>query len=190
MAAVDEDGRLVIATDRLSERCSGTNARGNPCGAWALRDGSGLCGYHADPEAFRENARKGGRARQEARRQEAGLRTSSRHRHPMPGPTLARAIEVVAELLDAEIPDGTHEPDMLARGVGVLAAAALFGLRDDQRAEILELLGKVRPALAKDSHVERLLRLHEARAALVREVEEGRLSPLDLPPELVGMIAR
>lgn len=187
MAAVDEDGRLVIATDRHSERCSGTNARGNPCRAWRLRDQEVCLRHSMTDDEWRAFGRKGGRKRQGDRREVAGLRKSSGHRQAVPGPLLAKAIAVVAELLDAVIPDGSGEPNMQDRSYGVLCLAALFGLRDDQRAEILELLGKVRPALVNDPQRDRLLRLEEAKAALLRAVEEGRLDPLDLPPDLVGL---
>lgn len=180
MAAVD--GVIErVATDHVSQRCSELNTKGFPCRAWALR-GQDVCHWHSmTPEEQRAFQARSGQKRQQDRREDAGLRDSSRHRHAMPGPTLARVIEVVAELLDAEIPDGTHEPDMIARGVGVLAAAALFGIRPDQKTETLELLAKIRPNLATDPQVARLLRLEEARQTLLRYVEEGRLDVSELP---------
>lgn len=186
MAAVDE-GVARVASSRHSERCTGTNAKGNPCNAWALTDGSGLCLAHADPEAWRAQGRRAGKARQEQRREAAGLRKSSGHRQAVPGPTLAQAIEVVAELLDAEIPDGSHEPNYPARALGVLALSSLFGLRAEHRAEILAVLERVRPALARDPHRARLLDFERASEALVRAYREGRVSALDLPPELLGL---
>jgi hypothetical protein len=186
MAAVDE-GIERIAQDRHSARCSAMNARGFPCGAWALR-GEELCHWHSlSPEERHALQKRGGKKRQDDRRERAGIRDASRHKHDAPGPTLARAIEVVAELLDAEIPDGSHEPHYEARALGVLALSSLFGLRPEQKGEILELVARVRPKLTADPHRQRLLDLERAGAAVVRAYREGRISVLDLPPELLGL---
>jgi hypothetical protein len=180
MAAVDKDGTEHVATDRHSERCTGTNARGLPCGAWALR-GQEVCLRHSMTDAeWRAFATRGGKGRGKQRRVHAGLRDSSRHRHAVPAHLLGRTIDVVGGLLDAVIPDGSNEPNMEARGIGVFALAALFGITG--RDELIELLGKVRPALLNDPQRERLLNLERARQALLRAVEEGRIDVSELPP--------
>jgi hypothetical protein len=185
MAAVDE-GIERVASDRHSNRCSGFNARGHPCGAWALR-GQEVCLRHSmTEEEWRAFGARGGRKRQKDRRRTAGLRDSQRHRHDMPGPTLARAIEVIGELLDSTLP-GSTEPNMEERSWGVLALAQLFRLQPEQKAETLKLLAQVRPKLAVDPQRQRLLDLERAGAALVRACREGRISALDLPPELLGL---
>lgn len=185
MAAVDE-GIERIASDRHSNRCHGTNARGNPCGAWALR-GQEFCLRHSmSDEEWRALGARGGRKRQKERRETAGLRDSSRHRHDAPRPTLARAIEVIGELLDATLP-GSSEWNYEARAYGVLALAHLFRVRPDQKAELLELLTRVRPKLAADPQRQRLLDFERAGAAVIRAYREGRISALDLPPELLGL---
>lgn len=183
MPAQHKDGTRVVAKKPHSRQCEALNSRGLPCGAFALTDGSGLCSWHAKtPEEQRAFTARAGEVRQEKRREEAGLRKSSGHRQAVPGPLLSRAIEVVAELLDAEIPDGSREPNYEARCMGVHALAQLFGLRPEQRAEILTVLERIRPALARDPQRERLLAYERARQALLRAVDEGRIDVSELPP--------
>lgn len=38
-------------TDEPSVRCSGQNTRGEPCGAWAMHNGEGLCFMHSQKAA-------------------------------------------------------------------------------------------------------------------------------------------
>lgn len=76
---------------------------------------------------------------------------------------------------------------MEERAYGVLALAQLFRVRPDQKAELLELLAQARPKLAVDPQRQRLLDFERAGAALVRAYREGRISAMDLPPELLGL---
>ena len=186
MAAGAKDGSLSIASSRHSERCSGTNARGLPCMAWAMR-GEEVCFRHSmSDEEWRALGARGGRRRGKQQREHAGLRDSSRHRYDVPGPTLARAIEVIGALLDAVIP-GTAEPNYEARAYGALAVAQLFRVVPEQKAETLKLLAQVRPKLAVDPQRQRLLDVERAGAALVRAYREGRIAAIDLPPELLKL---
>ncbi len=186
MAASDK-GVQRIASRPHSQRCSGTNARGAPCGAWALRGGD-LCYRHSIGDAeWSALGRRGGKNRQQARRERAGIRDMGRHRYGAPEPTLARAIEVVGELLDATLPDGSGEANYEARAYGVLALALLF--KTPERPELLELLARFKPQLklAHDPQRARLLDLERAQQALLAAYDAGRISAFDLPPELLKL---
>ena len=186
MAAADK-GVERVARSRHSNRCSALNARGFPCGAWARR-GEEVCHRHSmTDEEWREWAARGGRKRQRDRRETAGIRTPGRHRHEAPGPTLARAVEVIGELLDSTLP-GSVEPNYEARAYGALAFAVLFRVTDGQRAEALELLERVRPQLAVDPQRQRLLDFERASARLVQAFKEGRIPAYDLPPEVLKLV--
>jgi ribosomal 50S subunit-associated protein YjgA (DUF615 family) len=161
-----------------TQKCSATNAEGNPCGAWAMR-GYETCYRHSliDDE-WRAKARLGGLKRAEQRRERAELRDSGRNRHYLSEPTLSRVLEVIAELLDQTI-DGV-EPNYEARAYGLLAVAELFRLRD--REAVFRALKELRPAMASDPRSARLLDLERARQALVDAFEAGRIEAADLPP--------
>src|SRR6266508_919137 len=184
MAAVNK-GSEAVATDKYTERCTAWNAKGDPCKAWAKRDGSGVCYWHSlSPDERSALAYRGGKAQGQRAREKAQLRDSGRNRHYVPGPTLQRALEVIAELLDSTIP-GSTEPNYENRAWGVLAVAQLFRLRD--RDAVLDLLGRIRPDVATDPYVHRVLDLEAARSKLVRAYEEGRISAAELPPGVLSL---
>jgi len=130
-------------------------------------------------------AYRGGRGRAAQRREKARLRDTSRNRHEVPGPTLARAIEVVNDLLDATLA-GTPEPNIESRAWGVLCVAMLF--RAKSRAELLELLTAIKPAVAKDRDLPRLMNLQAAAEGLVQAYEQGRIKAEELPPGVLGLV--
>jgi ribosomal 50S subunit-associated protein YjgA (DUF615 family) len=129
-------------------------------------------------DEWRAKAKLGGLRRAEQRREQAALRDSGRNRQYLTEPTLSRALEVIAELLDQTI-DGV-EPNYEARAYGVLAVAQLFRLRD--REAVFEALRQLRPNLATDPQLHRLLNLERARQALIEAYEAGRIDAADLPP--------
>jgi hypothetical protein len=139
-------------------------------------------------EEWRAVAIRGGKRKQAQARERAALRDSGRNRHHVPGPTLARAIEEIDRLLVATVEPGSSEPDYLSRAWGLLALATLFRIRLEQRAEILELLTRVRPKVAADPQSERLLDLKRARDELLRAYEVGAIDAADLPPELLELV--
>jgi hypothetical protein len=168
----------------MSAKCAHVRPDGTRCAAWALHD-SDCCSTHSlSADELYERAARGGRATQAKRRQEAGLRDSGRNRHYVSEPTLQRATEVIANLLDAELPDG--EPDVLARAWGVLGVATLFRLSSAQRAELYDLLERVRPELVRTPYAARLLDLDAARNELIRLYEQGDIAAEDLPPGVLG----
>jgi hypothetical protein len=177
VAGIDSDGTVNIAKSRHSTHCSELNAKGNPCGAWAVR-GTDRCLRHSmSDEEWKAMALRGGQGRAQQRREKAALRDSSRNRRLVPGPTLARAVEVIHELLHDTL-DGW--PNYEARAYGVLAVAQLFKI--ESRAEVVDLLNRVAPKVMRDPDVHRLLDLEATRARLVQAFEEGRISAEELPP--------
>lgn len=179
MAAVDNDIARV-ASDSETRRCSETNAKGHPCRAWAMR-GEDVCYRHSmTDEEWHGIAIRGGKRKQEKARERAAIRDSGRNRRYWPEGTLQHCIEVIGELLDTTIP-GSSEPNYEARAFGVFLAASVFRLRPEQKAEALELLATVRPKLATDPYVHKLLQLESARVTLIRAWEEGRIDTGDLP---------
>jgi hypothetical protein len=184
MAGVEKDGTVRIPKSKYSSHCVELNARGLPCGAWAIR-GTDRCMRHSvSDEEWMEMALRGGKARAQQRREKAQLRDSSRNRHFVPGPTLARAVEVIHDLLTKTLP-GTSEPNMECRAYGVLAVAQLFRLQSTS--EVIELLSKVAPKVAKDPDVHRLLDLEATRKRLVKAYEDGRISAEELPPGVLRL---
>jgi len=117
-----------------------------------------------------------GRVKQ--RRDEKAL-GSTAGKPEVPAPTLARALEVIHDLLDETIP-GSCEPNYEARAFGVLVLSKLFRIRD--KSEAFELLTKVAPKVAADPQVHRVLDLGTARARLLEAYEQGRVSEDVLPP--------
>jgi hypothetical protein len=186
VAAIDKDGKEHTASSSHTTRCTALNAKGLPCGAWALR-GEDVCQWHSlSPEEQQAQTQRAGRARAQQRRERAELRDASRNRPEAPRMTLQQAIDVIDALLDATIP-GLGEPDFELRALGVYALAQLFRVRD--RTEILDLLARVRPKLVADPQRDRLLDYQAARERLRQVYREGRVSIEELPPDLIGLTA-
>lgn len=174
MAAFHEKDGEHYAQAAHSARCTALNAKGNPCGAWALA-GRDVCQWHSlTPEERLGMARRGGQARATRRRETTTIASEP----TMPGPTLARVLEVCSALLDARLRD-TGERNYESAAFGALVLAQVFRVKDRER--VLELLSVVRPRLARDPQVHRLVDLEASRAQLLEAYKAGRITADELP---------
>lgn len=172
-----QPGGLRIARSKAARYCGHLRDDGSQCRAWALRDSEPpRCNFHAmSAEELSAFQSRGRRARTEKARRKHGV---------IPPRRVEQAGEIVAALLDAELPDGSGEPDWGQRAWGVLALAAVFKIPRDDRERLLEIVRKARPRLVQDPQRERLLDVERARAELVALYRRGEIPRYLLPPEI------
>jgi hypothetical protein len=154
--------------------CSGLNRHGQPCKAPVLPGTTPpVCRRHSMSDAaWKESARKGGRERWNVKR-------AKDLRGQIEDQVIGqRVLETVSRMLDAKIP-GSAEPNIESVTYALLVLVENFKL--GTREEIVELLGEVRPKLARDPAAYRMLDVEAARQRLVRALEEGRIDREDLP---------
>jgi hypothetical protein len=99
-------------------------------------------------------------------------------------------LEVIAELVDSTIP-GSSEPCIPDRALGVWLAATHFEVRDKRAA--LDILREIRPALATDPKLQRLIDfraaeegLREAAGVLRTLYRAGKIQAHELPPGILS----